>query len=153
MPIPTPNPGESFDKFIERCMSDDNMVSEYPQDQRFAICSMKFSNKDKATNPKNEETFTDYPKAATENAKRALKWKEENGNKNDCGTLVGWMRANQLAKKEPISLTTVKRMAAFIRHKENKDVSYDQGCGGLMWDAWGGDEGINWAINKIESLK
>jgi hypothetical protein len=118
-----------------------------------AICSMKFNNKDKATNPKNEETFTDYPKAATENAKRALKWKEENGNKNDCGTLVGWMRANQLAKKEPISLTTVKRMAAFIRHQENKDVSYDQGCGGLMWDAWGGDEGINWAINKIDSLK
>ncbi len=35
MPIPTPNPGESFDKFIERCMSDENMVSEYPQDQRF----------------------------------------------------------------------------------------------------------------------
>jgi hypothetical protein len=63
------------------------------------------------------------------------------------------MRANQLAKKEPISLTTVKRMAAFIRHQENKDVSYDSGCGGLMWDAWGGDEGINWAINKIDSLK
>jgi hypothetical protein len=83
MPIPKPNTGESFDKFIERCMSDDNMVSEYSQEQRYAICSIIFSNKEKATNPKNEETFTDYPKAATENAKRALKWKEENGNKND----------------------------------------------------------------------
>ena len=43
MPIPNPNPGESFDKFIERCMSDENMLSEYPQDQRYAICSMKFN--------------------------------------------------------------------------------------------------------------
>lgn len=158
MPIPTPNPGESFDKFIERCMSDDNMVIDYPPGQRYAICAVKFNNKEligdliKAINPKNEETFTDYPQAATDNAKRAIKYKEENENV-DCGTRVGWARANQLAKKEPISLTTVKRMAAFIRHKENKDVSYDEGCGGLMWDAWGGDEGINWAINKIESLK
>lgn len=150
MPIPTPNPGESFDKFIERCMSDDNMVSEYDQEQRYAICSVKFQNK--KTAPENEETFTDYPKAASENAKRALDWKEENGNKNDCGTLVGWMRANQLAKREPISLTTVKRMAAFIRHQQNKNVPYEEGCGGLMWDAWGGNEGINWAIRKIESL-
>lgn len=151
MPIPTPNPGEDFDKFIERCMSDENMVSEYDQDQRYAICSVKFENK--KSSPENEDSFTDYPKAASENAKRALDWKEENGNKNDCGTLVGWMRANQLAKREPISLTTVKRMAAFIRHQQNKNVPYEEGCGGLMWDAWGGDEGINWAIRKIEQLK
>lgn len=150
MPIPTPNPGESFDKFIERCMSDENMVSEYDQAQRYAICAVKFENK--KTTPVNEDSFIDYPQAASDNAKRALNWKEENGNKNDCGTLVGWMRANQLAKREPISLTTVKRMAAFIRHQQNKNVPYEEGCGGLMWDAWGGDEGVNWAIRKIESL-
>ena len=151
MPIPIPNPGEDFDKFIERCMSDENMVTEYDQAQRYAICSVKFQNK--KTAPQNEDSYTDYPQAASDNAKRALDWKEENGNKNDCGTLVGWMRANQLAKREPISLTTVKRMAAFVRHAQNKDVSYEEGCGGLMWDAWGGDEGINWAIRKIEQLK
>jgi hypothetical protein len=44
-------------------------------------------------------------------------------------------------------------MAAFIRHKQNKDVPYDEGCGGLMWSAWGGDEGIAWAIRKVESLE
>jgi len=98
-------------------------------------------------------TFTDYPKAATEAAKRALKWKEETGNTKGCGTLVGWARANQLAKGEPISLETVKRMAAFIRHQQNKNVPYNEGCGGIMWDAWGGDAGINWAIRKIESLE
>jgi len=96
------------------------------------------------------KTFTDYPKAAVENAKRALKFREETDNKNSCGTPVGWARANQLAKREPISLDTVKRMAQFNRHRQNKDVPYEQGCGGLMWDAWGGTEGIEWAIRKVE---
>ena len=97
-------------------------------------------------------TFKDYPKSASEAAKRALKWKEETGNTKGCGTLVGWARANQLAKGEPISVETVKRMAAFIRHQQNKSVPYNEGCGGIMWDAWGGDAGINWAIRKMESI-
>jgi len=98
------------------------------------------------------ESYTDYPEAATENAKRALKYAEENG-WGDCGTNVGKIRANQLANREPISLDTIKRMAAFIRHEQNKDTPYGEGCGKLMWDAWGGDEGINWAIRKVEQLE
>lgn len=98
-------------------------------------------------------TFNDYPKAATENAKRALKFREETENKNSCGTPVGWARANQLAKREPISLETVKRMSAFNRHRKNKDVPYSEGCGGLMWDAWGGTEGIDWAKRKVEQIE
>lgn len=43
MPIPKPNPAETADKFIERCMSDSVMSSEYPdQAQRFAICSVSY---------------------------------------------------------------------------------------------------------------
>jgi len=97
-----------------------------------------------------EETYNDYPEAATNNAKRALKWKEENG--SDCGTSVGWTRANQLASREKISRDTIARMASFKRHQQNKDVPYSEGCGGLMWDAWGGDAGINWAIRKLEQI-
>jgi hypothetical protein len=97
-------------------------------------------------------TFTDYPKAATEAAKRALKWKEETGNSKGCLSLIGWARANQLAKGEAISIETVKRMAAFIRHQQHKNVPYSEGCGGIAWDAWGGDAGINWAIRKMESI-
>lgn len=98
------------------------------------------------------ESYTDYPKAASENAKRALKFREETDNKNGCGTPVGWARANQLAKGEPISEDTIKRMASFNRHRQNKDVPYEEGCGGLMWDAWGGTEGIDWAIRKSEQI-
>ena len=76
---------------------------------------------------------------------------EENG--SDCGTQVGWTRARQLANKEKISRETIGRMASFKRHQQNKDVPYDEGCGGIMWDAWGGASGINWAINKMKTFE
>ena len=97
-----------------------------------------------------EETYDDYPQAATNNAKRAIKYKEENG--SDCGTVVGWTRARQLANREKLSRSTIARMASFKRHQQHKDVPYDEGCGGIMWDAWGGDAGIEWAIKKLEQI-
>lgn len=97
-----------------------------------------------------EETYNDYPEAASNNAKRALKWKEENG--SSCGTPVGWTRARQLANREKLSRDTIARMASFKRHQANKDVPYSKGCGGIMWDAWGGDAGINWAIRKLAQI-
>src|SRR5690606_33792603 len=39
VPIPTPQPNESAEEFIERCMSDETMVAEYPDEkQRYAVC-------------------------------------------------------------------------------------------------------------------
>ena len=39
MPIPTPNDGESQDDFLDRCMSNDTMVDDYPDnEQRAAVC-------------------------------------------------------------------------------------------------------------------
>ena len=99
----------------------------------------------------NLESYTDYPDSASNNAKRALEWADKNG-WGSCGTDVGKQRANQLAKKEGISRDTIARMASFKRHQQNKDVPYSEGCGGLMWDAWGGTSGIEWAINKLEKL-
>ena len=98
-----------------------------------------------------EESYTDYPEGAVNNAKRALEYADKNGWGN-CGTAVGKARANQLAKKEPISRDTIARMASFKRHQQYKDVPYDKGCGGIMWDAWGGDSGIEWAIRKLKEI-
>jgi len=96
------------------------------------------------------ESYNDYPKAARNNAKRALAWKKENG--SSCGTSVGWTRASQLASGAKISRSTIARMASFKRHQQHKDVPYSEGCGGLMWDAWGGSAGVNWAISKLEKI-
>ena len=98
------------------------------------------------------ESYTDYPEAAKENAKIALRYAEENG-WGDCGTPVGKQRANQLANGEPISEDTIARMAAFERHRQNSDKELGDGCGRLMWLAWGGDEGIEWAQRKLEQIR
>ena len=97
------------------------------------------------------ESYNDYPESASNNAKKALKWADENG-WGSCGTAVGKIRANQLANKEPISRDTIARMASFKRHQQYKDVPYSEGCGRLMWDAWGGTSGIEWAINKLKQI-
>ncbi|CAB4158114.1 Phage-like element PBSX protein, XkdF [uncultured Caudovirales phage] len=97
------------------------------------------------------ETYNDYPQAASDNAKRALKYMEENPDKK-CGTLVGKARANQLANREPISRETIARMSSFARHRQNKDVPYNEGCGGIVWDFWGGTEGIEYAQRKLKEI-
>ena len=51
------------------------------------------------------ESYNDYPEAAKENAKIALRWADKNG-WGDCGTPVGKARANQLANGENISRDT-----------------------------------------------
>ena len=39
MPIPKKETGETTIEFINRCMSDEKMVCEYPEtDQRYSIC-------------------------------------------------------------------------------------------------------------------
>jgi hypothetical protein len=98
------------------------------------------------------ESYNDYPRAASDNACRAVKWAEENG-WGSCGTNVGKQRAHQLCNREKISVETIARMASFERHRRWKDVPYDEGCGGLMWDAWSGTEGIKWAQRKLRLLE
>ena len=98
-----------------------------------------------------ELSYNDYPKSASNNAQRALDWAEKNG-WGSCGEATGKNRANQLAKGENISRDTIARMASFKRHQQNKDVPYSEGCGGLMWDAWGGTSGIEWASNKLKEI-
>ena len=30
---------------------------------------------------------------------------------------------------------------------------YSEGCGGIMWDAWGGTSGVEWATNKLKQIE
>lgn len=101
--------------------------------------------------------WNNYPQAASDNAARALKHREENG--SDCGTAVGWTRANQLASRESISDETLVRTYSFLSRAK----TYDQGdfldqdgneiCGSVMYAAWGGDEMLRWAERTIEQME
>jgi hypothetical protein len=111
-------------------------------------------NKIKEFLPKNTfaESYTDYPEQAKENAKIALRYAEENG-WGDCGTPVGKIRANQISKGLPISRDTIAKMSAFERHRQNSQKELGDGCGRLMWLAWGGDAGVEWASRKLQQIQ
>ena len=101
------------------------------------------------------DSYADYPDSVKNNAKAVLKWVDENG-WGSCGTDVGKQRANQLANGEPISEDTIKRMYSYLsRHEVDLDSSksYDDGCGKLMYDSWGGKSALSWAESKINSIE
>ena len=107
-----------------------------------------------------EETYNDYPAAAKKNAQKAIDWKEEHGRDEvQAGTAVGWARAHQLAKGENLSADTVGRMSAFNRHRKNSKIAAEykgtpwKDRGYVAWLIWGGDEGVDWAIKKMEEIK
>jgi hypothetical protein len=103
----------------------------------------------------NFKSYSDYPDSVKNNAKAVLKYAEENG-WGPCGTDVGKQRANQLANGEPISEDTIKRMYSYLsRHAGDLDSSkgYGDGCGKLMYDAWGGKTALSWAESKINAIE
>lgn len=100
------------------------------------------------------ETFNDYPQSVVNNAKKVLEYVDENG-WGSCGTAVGKRRASQLASKSNLTVSTIKRMYSFLsRHKGDLEASksYSDGCGKLMYDAWGGLSALSWSRNKLKSL-
>lgn len=101
------------------------------------------------------------PQAAANNAQRALDWRKEHGDEVKGGTIIGWTRANQIAKRETLSIDTIKRIKAFIRHEKNSEVAEQfkdtpwRDAGHVAWQIWGGSAAIkDWApkvVAKYES--
>lgn len=96
-------------------------------------------------------SYTDYPIQASNNSKKALEFVRLNG-WGKCGTSVGKKLAYKLANRKPLTRETIAKMSSFVRHDQYKNVSYNNGCGGLMWDCWGGDSGIKWAKKKLRQI-
>jgi HK97 family phage prohead protease len=101
--------------------------------------------------------YNDYPEAASNNARRALRHRDENG--SQCGTAVGWTRANQLASRETISHDTTVRTYSFLSRAKVYDTGryFDEEgnevCGSIMYDAWGGDAMLRWAEKKVKDME
>jgi len=99
------------------------------------------------------------PAGAVGNAKKVLDWKEKHGSEVTAMTSTGWARARQLASGKPVGLDTVKRMAAFNRHRKNSSVDPKykdepwKDNGYVAWLGWGGTSGIDWAMKISEANK
>ena len=115
---------------------------------------IKTDNRFKSKKKVEMESYSDYPDGVRGNAKRVLEWVDKNG-WGSCGTPVGKQRANQLAKGEPISIETIKRMYSYLSRHEvdlESSKSYGDGCGKLMFDSWGGKAAMGWSRNKLREL-
>ena len=95
--------------------------------------------------------------AMAKEAQRGLDMRKEF---NRGGTSVGVARANQLIRKERLSISTVKRMYSFFsRHEVDKRAEgFRQGedgypsAGKIAWLLWGGDSGFAWAKRKRSQI-
>ena len=97
------------------------------------------------------ESYSDYPDAVSNNAKKGIELNEKENNK--CATQVGKVRAQQLAKKEPISVETIKRMYSYLsRAEEYYDESDTTACGTISYLLWGGLAGKRWSESKLKEL-
>ena len=97
------------------------------------------------------ESYSDYPDAVRNNAKRGIEINAEVNNK--CATAVGKVRAQQLAQGKPISLETIKRMHSYLsRAEEYYDENDTKACGTISYLLWGGLAGKRWAQSKLKEL-
>jgi hypothetical protein len=97
------------------------------------------------------ESYSDYPDAVKNNAKRGLELNEAVNNK--CATQVGKVRAQQLAQGKPVSEETIKRMYSYLsRAEEYYDESDTKACGTISYLLWGGKAAKRWSESKLKEL-
>ena len=98
------------------------------------------------------ESYSDYPDAVVNNAKRGIELNEKEGNK--CATQVGKVRAQQLSQRKPLTRETIERMANYLSRAE---VYYDEGGpsdgGYISYLLWGGKAGKRWADAKVREFQ
>jgi hypothetical protein len=145
--LPTQNAGETDDKFMDRCMGNPTMVSEFPEnDQRAAVCArqMKLSAKPQTESftmrddpdyklsdkeldmiasaiglKKKEKTELAKPTAGMiAEAKKGLEWRREY---KRGGTEVGVARARDIINNVDFPDETIARISSYLaRHEVDK---------------------------------
>jgi len=97
------------------------------------------------------ESYSDYPDAVKNNAKRGIELNEKNNNK--CATQTGKVRAQQLANGEAVSEETISRMYSYLsRAKTYYDDADTNDCGNISYLLWGGLAALRWSESKLKEI-
>jgi len=97
------------------------------------------------------KTYSDYGSGVRNNAKRGIELNEKVNNK--CATSVGKVRAQQLARGEKLSVSTIKRMYSYLSRAETYyDAGDSKACGTISYLLWGGKAGLNWSRGKLREI-
>ena len=136
-----PAPNESKEEFLPRCI--EYVINEGKEsEQAVAICSNMWEGRFQ------EDSYSDYPQSAKDNAERGIRLNEELGNK--CATQVGKVRATQIMKGEPLSRETIRRTYSYLsRAAEDYKPEDTEACGTISYLLWGGEPMLRWAESKM----
>mgnify|MGYP003108807723 CR=1 FL=1 len=97
------------------------------------------------------ESYGGYPQSAKNNAKRGIDLNKKLNNK--CATQVGKVRAQQLARGEKFTLSTLKRIYSYLsRASAYYDPGNNEACGTISYLLWGGKSMLNWTTSKLKGL-
>ena len=97
------------------------------------------------------KTYGDYGSGVRNNAKRGIELNKKV--KNKCATSVGKVRAQQLARGEKLSVSTIKRMYSYLSRAETYyDAGDSKACGTISYLLWGGKAGLAWSRGKLREL-
>ena len=97
------------------------------------------------------ETYSDYGSGVRNNAKRGIELNKKVNNK--CATSVGKVRAQQLARGEKLSVSTIKRMYSYLSRAETYyDPNDSKACGTISYLFWGGKAALSWSRGKLREL-
>lgn len=117
MPIPKPTGNENETEFISRCMSDDTMVSEYDNEQRMAICSNVWNEKNVKTMSK-YEIKSGYEIKDMDNSRREVAVYLAKFGNVDSDNDVIQKGAFKKSIQERGPETSSNRKIAFLRHHD-----------------------------------
>ena len=136
-----PAPNESKEEFLPRCI--EYVINEGKEsEQAVAICSNMWEGRFQ------EDSYSDYPQSAKDNAERGIRLNEEIGNR--CATQVGKVRATQIMKGEPLSRDTIRRTYSYLsRAAEYYKPEDTEACGTISYLLWGGEPMLRWAESKM----
>lgn len=97
-------------------------------------------------------SFTTYPEGAKNNAKTALRWREQN--KITCGTPKGWDRAQNISEGKPLSYSDVKKIYNWLsKHEADSEKLLNDSCDAVLFKAWGGKEMLSWALSTKNTIE
>lgn len=126
----------------------DDLAAIEEEEKKFIISELKsILNEDKIE----MESYSDYPDAVANNAKRGIDLNKKVNNK--CATSIGKIRAQQLSQKRPISESTLTRMYSYLsRAEEYYNESDTEACGTISYLLWGGKAGKRYAESKLKEI-
>lgn len=92
-----------------------------------------------------------FPEKVKNNVKKALDYQDKIGLK--CSSRMGRMVSEQIMNNSPMPMRQIRRIHNFLkRNAEFENKLFNEGCGAVLYQAWGGKEMFDFLENKLKEI-